>query len=49
MCRTGGFSTGQSLDTQAVQKCPARVWLSGRVPQPGECSMEAFVNRAICQ
>ena len=49
MCRTGGFSTGQSLDTQAVQKCPARIWLSGRVPQPGECSMEAFVNRAVCQ
>jgi hypothetical protein len=49
MCRTGGFSSGQSLDSQAVQKCPARVWLSGRVPQPGECSTDAFVYRAICQ
>lgn len=49
MCRTGGFSTGRSLDTQAVQKCPARVWLSGRMPQAGECSVEAFVNRALCQ
>jgi hypothetical protein len=49
MCRTGGFSTGRSLDVQAVQKCPARIWLSGRVPQLGECQTEAFVNRALCQ
>ena len=49
MCRTGGFSAGRSLDVQAVQKCPARVWLSGRVPQFGECQTEAFVNRALCQ
>jgi hypothetical protein len=49
MCRTGGFSTGRSLDTQAVQKCPARIWLSGQVPQLGECQTEAFVSRALCQ
>jgi hypothetical protein len=49
MCRTGGFSTGRSLDIQAVQKCPARIWLSGQVPQLGECQTEAFVNRALCQ
>jgi hypothetical protein len=49
MCRTGGFSTGHSLDTQAVQKCPARIWLSGQVPQLGECQTEAFVSRALCQ
>jgi hypothetical protein len=49
MCRTGGFSTGRSLDTQAVQKCPSRIWLSGQVPQLGECQTEAFVNRALCQ
>jgi hypothetical protein len=49
MCRTGGFSTGRSLDTQAVQKCPARIWLSGQVPQLGECQVDAFVNRALCQ
>jgi len=49
MCRTGGFSAGRSLDVQAVQKCPARIWLSGRMPQLGECQTEAFVNRALCQ
>lgn len=49
MCRSSGFSTGRSLDTQAVQKCPARIWLSGQVPQRGECQTEAFVNRALCQ
>jgi hypothetical protein len=49
MCRSGGFSSGHSLDTQAVQKCPARIWLSGQVPQAGECLVEAFVNRALCQ
>jgi hypothetical protein len=48
-CRSKGFSSGRSVDIESAQKCPARVWLSGRPPAPGECSLETFVTRAICQ
>jgi hypothetical protein len=48
-CRSKGFASGRSLDTQSAQKCPARVWLSGRMPVEGDCSLETFVTRAVCQ
>jgi hypothetical protein len=48
-CRAKGFGSGRSLDTQSVQKCPARVWLSGHLPAEGECPLETFVTRAVCQ
>jgi hypothetical protein len=49
VCKGKGFGSGSSLDIQSTQKCPARVWLSGRQPDPGECQAEAFVVRAVCQ
>jgi hypothetical protein len=48
-CRNKGFATGKSLDTQSTQSCPARVWLSGRPPQDGDCRLETFLTRAVCQ
>jgi hypothetical protein len=49
VCRGGGFGSGRSLDIQSAQKCPARLWLSGRLPAEGECAVETFVTRAVCQ
>ena len=48
-CRGKGFGSGRSLDTQSTQKCPARVWLSGRFPTEGDCPLETFLTRAVCQ
>jgi hypothetical protein len=48
-CRGKGFGSGRSLDTQSAQKCPARVWLSGRLPAEGDCPLETFVTRSVCQ
>jgi hypothetical protein len=48
-CRNKGFASGKSLDTQSTRKCPPRVWLSGRFPSEGDCSLETFVTRAVCQ
>jgi hypothetical protein len=48
-CRGKGFASGRSLDTQSTKKCPARVWLSLRPPAEGECPVETFVTRAVCQ
>lgn len=49
LCRTKGMRTGQSLDINTSQKCPVRVWLSGRPPKPGECRTDTFVTRAVCR
>jgi hypothetical protein len=48
-CRSKGFASGKILDTQSTQKCPATVWLSGRLPAEGDCQLETFVTRAVCQ
>jgi hypothetical protein len=49
ICKRHGFASGTSVDIQSAQKCPALVWLSGRTPEPGECEVQSFVNRALCQ
>ncbi len=49
VCQAKGFGSGSSLDIQSAQKCPARVWLSGRPPEPGDCEVQSFVTRAVCQ
>ncbi len=49
LCRDKGFITGRSVDVQSAQKCPADVWISGRQAAPGECTMETYVTRAMCQ
>ncbi|HEX2655331.1 MAG TPA: hypothetical protein VHN11_16995 [Xanthobacteraceae bacterium] len=49
LCRSKGFQTGRSLEFESAQKCPARVWISGRLPEANECTTESFVTRAICR
>jgi hypothetical protein len=49
LCRTKGLRTGQSLEINTSQKCPVRVWFSGRSPKAGECRTETFVTRAVCR
>jgi len=49
LCRSKGLAAGNSLDVQSVEKCPARVWISGAQPTTGECRMESYVQRALCR
>ncbi len=49
VCKGKGFVSGKSLETQATQKCPPQVWLSGRTPTEGECPTETYVIRSVCQ
>ncbi len=49
VCRGKGVGSGTSLDIESAQKCPARIWFSGRPPESGECPVESFVTRAVCQ
>jgi hypothetical protein len=47
-CKAKGFNNGKSLDMTTAEKCPAKVWISGRAPEPGECTTETFVSRVLC-
>lgn len=49
LCKSQGFNGGSGLGTEAGEKCPARVYLSGRSPRAGECRTETFVTSAMCQ
>ena len=49
LCKSQGYAAGASLGTESGERCPARVYLSGRPPRPGECRTETFVTSAMCQ
>ena len=49
VCKAKGFGSGASLEIQSSQKCPARVWISGRSSERGECENQSYVLRAMCQ
>jgi hypothetical protein len=49
LCQAKGFREGKSLDTDAAEKCSAKVYLPGRKREPGDCRTENYVTRALCQ
>lgn len=49
LCQSKGYKDGKSLDTDAVEKCSAKVFIPGRKREPGDCKMENYVTKALCQ
>ena len=49
LCQSKGYKEGNSLDTDAAEKCSPKVYLPGRKRQPGDCKTENYVTRALCQ
>jgi hypothetical protein len=49
LCQSKGYQEGKSLDTDAAEKCSAKVYLPGRKREPGDCRTENYVTRAVCQ
>jgi hypothetical protein len=49
LCQAKGFREGKSLDTDAAEKCAAKVYLPGYKREPGDCRTENYVTRALCQ
>ena len=37
LCQSKGYQEGKSLDTDAAEKCSAKVYLPGRKREPGDC------------
>ena len=50
LCRAKGFQGGgRTIDVTSAQRCPAKVYLENRAPKEGECRVETYVTRAVCQ
>jgi hypothetical protein len=49
LCQAKGFKEGKSIDTDAAEKCSAKVYLPGYKRVPGDCRTENYVIRALCQ
>jgi hypothetical protein len=49
LCQTKGFKEGNSLDTDAAEKCSPKAYIPGRKREPGDCKTENYVTRALCQ
>jgi len=49
LCQSKGYKEGKSLDTDAAEKCSAKVFLPGRKREPGDCKTENYVTKALCQ
>jgi len=49
LCQSKGYKEGKSLDTDAAEKCSAKVFLPGHKREPGDCRTENYVTRALCQ
>lgn len=48
LCRSKGLGSGRSLGSETAENCPVQVLLTGK-RSPGDCKMETFVTRAVCQ
>jgi hypothetical protein len=49
LCQAKGFTEGKSLDTDASEKCAAKVYLPGYQREAGDCRTDNYVTRALCQ
>jgi hypothetical protein len=49
LCKSAGFSTGNSVDYVTSEKCPTQTYIAGRRQAAGECTTEHTVTRALCQ
>lgn len=49
LCKSKGLGAGRSLDSETAENCPVQVLLSGKPPKPGDCKMDTYVTRAVCQ
>jgi hypothetical protein len=49
VCKAKGFTSGSSVEIQSAQNCSARAWIQGKQQAAGDCEMQTFVTRAMCQ
>jgi hypothetical protein len=48
LCREKGFPSGRHLEIATSQRCSIRSWIASKGKE-GDCRVENYVTRAICQ
>jgi len=49
-CLSRGFKGGKPLDVGTAEKCDTtRAWMTGQASGKGDCPIESWVTRAVCQ
>jgi hypothetical protein len=49
LCKRIGFQSGTSVDFVNVENCPAEVLMAGRRRAEGDCPVDYFVTKSLCQ
>ena len=49
LCQSKGYKEGKSLNTDAAEKCSAKVLIPGRQRKPDDCRSDTYVTSALCQ
>ncbi|RXH13814.1 hypothetical protein [Bradyrhizobium guangzhouense] len=49
LCQSKGYKEGRSLNTDATEKCSAKVLIPGRQRKPDDCRTDTAVTSALCQ
>lgn len=49
LCKNMGFQSGTSIEFENAENCPAEVLLAGRRRHEGDCPVDYFVTKSLCQ
>jgi hypothetical protein len=49
LCKTKGFQSGTSIEFENNENCPAEVLMAGRRRAEGDCPVDYYVTKSLCQ
>jgi hypothetical protein len=49
LCKTKGFKSGTSIEFENNENCPAEVLIAGRRRAEGDCPVDYYVTKSLCQ
>jgi hypothetical protein len=49
LCKSKGFQSGTSIEFENAENCPAEVLIAGRGRTEGDCPVDYYVTKSLCQ
>jgi hypothetical protein len=49
LCKSNGFQSGTCIEFENAENCPSDVLIAGRNRTEGECPVDYFVTKSLCQ
>jgi hypothetical protein len=49
LCKSRGFQSGTCIEFENAENCPANVLIAGRERTEGDCPVDYFVTKSLCQ